>query len=70
MVDKPEAVDHDLTLHGLDGIHHHTHCPGVQLLEALLGVDVLGQLANMQSLSKCNMLEVWAVPENQHPKPG
>mmetsp|Transcript_46170 Transcript_46170/g.143021 ORF Transcript_46170/g.143021 Transcript_46170/m.143021 type:complete len:272 (+) Transcript_46170:250-1065(+) len=40
VVDEPEAVDDDLTLDGLYRVHHDPHGPGVQLLEALLGVDV------------------------------
>ena len=41
MIDKPEAVDHDLPLHGLDRVHHNPHSSGVQLLKALLRIDVL-----------------------------
>ena len=41
MVDEPEAVNDHLTLHRLDGVNHHSYGARIQLLEALLGVDVL-----------------------------
>ena len=39
-VDEPECVDHDLALHALDGVDYDGHCAVIQLLEALLRVDV------------------------------
>lgn len=39
-VDEAEGVNHDLSLHRLDGINHHCHRSGVEGLEALLGVDI------------------------------
>ena len=45
MVDEPEAVDDHLSLYRLDGVNHHPHSTRIQLLEALLGVDVLATRA-------------------------
>ena len=39
-VDEAEAVDHDLPLHGLDRVDDDADRAGVELLEALLRVDV------------------------------
>ena len=35
-----ESIDHHLALHALHRVHHHRHRARVQLLEALLRVDV------------------------------
>mmetsp|Transcript_3158 Transcript_3158/g.12678 ORF Transcript_3158/g.12678 Transcript_3158/m.12678 type:complete len:233 (+) Transcript_3158:326-1024(+) len=61
-VNEAEAVDHHFALHALDGIHHESHRARVQLLEALLRVDVhAGQPAAKA--------RVTVVPSHDHLRP-
>ena len=39
-INETKTVNHDLSLHGLNGIHHQRHRAGIERLEGALGIDV------------------------------
>eukprot|EP01018_Ginkgo_biloba_P034745 Gb_24819 [translate_table: standard] len=39
-IDQPECINHNLSLHTLNGINHHSNCSLIQGFKTLLCIDI------------------------------